>query len=119
MHLSDEPLTIHITWVFPPEHIAKFFEALHPLKEKLIQEDECLFFNVFEIQGQPRVIRMVEMWDCDMDFMVDVQSKKDYYKGFFATVSRIALEPQRVEVMQSVEGFVFVRPLTPQRGRSR
>lgn len=75
MHLSDEPLTIHITWVFPPEHIAKFFEALHPLKEKLIQEDECLFFNVFEIQGQPGVIRMVEMWDCDMDFMVDVRKR--------------------------------------------
>jgi len=70
--MADHPLTIHITWIFPPEQVAEFFEALYPLKEKLVQEDECLYFNVFETQGQPGVVRLVEMWDCEIKWMVEV-----------------------------------------------
>jgi len=51
---------------------------------------------------------LVEMWNCDMEWMVEVQSQKEYYKEFYETVSRIALEPQKVEVMQEVEGFRYV-----------
>ncbi|KUJ17633.1 uncharacterized protein LY89DRAFT_58502 [Mollisia scopiformis] len=110
-----QPLTIHITWIIPPSHVSQFYDALYPLKEKLVLEDECLYFNVFAIQGKPGFMRLVEMWDCDMEWMVEVQSQKEYYKGFFETVSRIALEPQKVEVLCSVEGFQFVRR---ERGRS-
>ncbi|KAE8446520.1 hypothetical protein EG329_011852 [Mollisiaceae sp. DMI_Dod_QoI] len=113
--MADQPLTIHITWVFPPELVAEFFEALYPLKEKLVQEDECLYFNVFETQGKPGVVRLVEMWDCEIEWMVEVQSKKEYYREFFETAKKIALEPQKVEVLEGVEGFRFMRR---ERGRS-
>src|SRR6187402_3083485 len=70
--MAIEPLTIHITWIFPPGQLSKFYDALYPLKEKLILEDECVYFNAFAIHGKPGFVRMVEIWDCDMDWMVEV-----------------------------------------------
>ncbi len=38
-----------------------------------------------------------------------VQSKKPYYKPFFDVAQKIALEPQKVEVLKAVDGFRFKR----------
>ncbi len=72
--MASQPLTLHITWHFPPEQVPKFYEVLRPLHEQIKQEKECLYFNVYEIAQQPGVVRLVEIWDCDMKWMVDVSS---------------------------------------------
>jgi hypothetical protein len=66
-------LTLHITWKFPPEQVSAFYDALRPLQEKLIQEKECLYFNVYEVGQDTGVVRLVEIWDCDMKWMVNVR----------------------------------------------
>jgi hypothetical protein len=38
-----------------------------------------------------------------------VQSKKHYYQPFFEAAQKIALEPQKVEVLKGVDGFRFMR----------
>jgi hypothetical protein len=38
-----------------------------------------------------------------------VQSKKDYYGEFLGEAKKIALQPQKIEVMKGVEGFRFMR----------
>jgi len=70
--MVSQPLTLHITWHFAPEHVATFYEALRPLHENLVKENECLYFNVYEIAQQPGVVRLVEIWDCDMKWMAEV-----------------------------------------------
>lgn len=70
--MSKQPLTLHITCHFAPDDVPKFFDVLRPLCEKLVQEKECMYLNVFEIHGKPGVIRLVEIWDCDMEWMVQV-----------------------------------------------
>ena len=42
---------------------------------------------------------------------MQVQSKKDYYVPFFETTKKIALQPQKIEVMKGVEEFRFMRSL--------
>jgi hypothetical protein len=66
-------LTLHITWKFPPDQVFAFYDALRPLQEKLIQEKECLYFNVYEVGQDSGVVRLVEIWDCDMKWMVNVR----------------------------------------------
>ncbi|PMD24318.1 hypothetical protein NA56DRAFT_643551 [Hyaloscypha hepaticicola] len=107
--MVSEPLTLHITWHFAPEDVATFYEVLRPLHENLVKEKECLYFNVYEIAQQPGIVRLVEIWDCDMKWMAEVQSKKDYYAPFFETTRKIALEPQKIEVMKGVGEFRFMR----------
>jgi hypothetical protein len=70
--MVSEPLTLHITWQFAPEDVATFYEVLRPLHENLVKEKECLYFNVYEIAQQPGIVRLVEMWDCDMKWMAEV-----------------------------------------------
>ena len=40
---------------------------------------------------------------------IQVQSKKDYYAPFFETTKKIALQPQKIEVMKGVGEFRFMR----------
>jgi len=103
------PLTLHITWKFPPDQVSAFYDALRPLQEKLVQEKECLCFNIYEVGQDSGVVRLVEIWDCDMKWMANVQSKKEYYQPFYETAKKIALEPQKVEVLKGVDGFRFTR----------
>lgn len=72
--MTSQPLTLHITWHFPPDQVSTFYDALRPLHEKLVLEKECLYMNVYEIAQQPGVVRLVEIWDCDMKWMVEVSS---------------------------------------------
>ncbi len=72
--MVSQPLTLHITWHFAPEDVTTFYEVLRPLHENLVKERECLYFNVYEIAHQPGVLRLVEIWDCDMKWMDEVGS---------------------------------------------
>jgi hypothetical protein len=123
--MASQPLTLHITWHFAPENVATFYEVLRPLHENLVKENECLYFNVYEIAQQPGVVRLVEIWDCDMKWMaevwarsgdeeprlmmIQVQSKKGYYAPFFEATKRISLQPQKIEFMKGVGEFRFMR----------
>jgi quinol monooxygenase YgiN len=71
--MSKQPLTLHTTWVIDPEQISKFYEALRPLHRMLVGEKECVYFNVFEVQGKPGTVRLVQIWDGDMHWMVEVR----------------------------------------------
>lgn len=72
--MTSQPLTLHITWHFPPEKVPAFYEALRPVHERLVAEKECLYFNVYEIAQQPGVVRLVKIWDCDMKYMAEVRT---------------------------------------------
>jgi quinol monooxygenase YgiN len=66
-------LTLHITWKFLPDEVTAFYDVLRPLQEKLIQEKECLYFNVYEVGQDSGIVRLIEIWDCDMKWMANVR----------------------------------------------
>ena len=70
--MATKTFTMHITWRFSPENVPTFYIALRALHAKLVQEKECLSFDVYEVEHQPGVIRLVEVWDCDMKWMMEV-----------------------------------------------
>jgi hypothetical protein len=47
--------------------------------------------------------------DRDELTVIQVQSKKGYYEPFFEVTKKIALQPQKIEVMKGVEEFRFMR----------
>lgn len=65
-------LRIHVTWTIPVENLPEFYAILRTLFEHLIQEKECIYFNAFEIRGQPGVIRLVEVFDGDEAWLKEV-----------------------------------------------
>lgn len=66
---APPPLTVHVTCKIDPSKMAEFYALTHPLHEKLSQEEKCLYMNVYEILGKPGVVRLVEVWDCDLEWM--------------------------------------------------
>ncbi|KAF2423199.1 hypothetical protein EJ08DRAFT_652891 [Tothia fuscella] len=103
------PLTVHVTITIDPSNLPTFYSALKTLSEKLKQEPECLYLNVFEIAQSPGVVRLVEMWDADVEWMMNVQSKKEYYGPFFEVVEKIQVGERKVEVLAVKEGFKFAK----------
>jgi hypothetical protein len=69
--MASQPLTLRITWFLEP---SKAPNSTTPCarRTELVQEKECVYFNAFEIQGKPRVIRLVEIWDCDLAHVQEV-----------------------------------------------
>jgi hypothetical protein len=63
---------MHITWHLRPGSEEAFYKALRPLYEELIKWDELAYFNVFSFPGQPGVIRITEIWKCDVNWLMNV-----------------------------------------------
>jgi quinol monooxygenase YgiN len=65
-------ITLHITIPLPPSSLNTYYTALKPVYDNLIQEPKCVYFNIFELVGQPGVVRLVEIWDADIEWMKEV-----------------------------------------------
>jgi quinol monooxygenase YgiN len=70
--MSSPTLTLHVTWTVPPAQLPAFYSILHTFFEHLVQEEACLYFNVFEIAGHPGVIRFVEIFKGDIAWLREV-----------------------------------------------
>ena len=70
--MATKPITLHITWRLKPDSENAFFEALKPVYEEITKQEELQYFNVFKMPRQPNVFRLVEIWNADMDWIVNV-----------------------------------------------
>jgi len=107
--MATKPITIHITWRLKPGSEEAFYKALKPVYEKLTKQEQLQYFNVFKMTQQPDVYRMVEIWNADVSWIINVQSQQDFYKTFFETVKPLTLQEREIELLESVQQFRFMK----------
>ena len=64
-------IILHITFAVPPESLPAVTDALRILHQNISKEPTCKYFNVYRF-SQPGVIRIVEQWDEDANFLTEV-----------------------------------------------
>ena len=76
-----------------PESVPEFFTHFKTIYDDVLAEPECLFFSVGTSPSEPGLIAWTEGWSKDVDWFMNVQLKKDYYKPYFEATEKMFLKP--------------------------
>ena len=72
--MASTPLTIHATFFLKPGTEPQFFEAIKPLWEEIQSDDKLQYFNVFTNNREPGVIRLAEIWNANVEYLLTVRA---------------------------------------------
>ncbi|GAQ02942.1 hypothetical protein ALT_0263 [Aspergillus lentulus] len=95
-------ISLHMTVYIDPANLPTFWKAFKPVYEAVIAEPECTFFEVYQDPENPGAITWVENWSKPMEWLVEVQANKPYYKEYFAATMPLYLKPREVKVLDRV-----------------
>ncbi|KAH8696492.1 hypothetical protein BGW36DRAFT_296760 [Talaromyces proteolyticus] len=98
--MSSEGVSLQVTIYISPENVPKFFEAFRPTYEKVIQEPECTFFEVYEDPAEPGVISWVENWSKSKEWLFQFQAPKEYYREYLAVTEPMFLKPREIKLLK-------------------
>ncbi|CRG89204.1 hypothetical protein PISL3812_06240 [Talaromyces islandicus] len=87
-------ISLQVTITIAPENVPKFLEAFKPAYDKVTAEPECTFFELYQSPESPGVISWVENWSKPVDWLVQNQLTKEYYKEYFAITEPMFLKPR-------------------------
>lgn len=90
-------LTVRI--YVPVAKHAEFFALFQPAFDKVMAEPECRFFFVAKPKPDtpdydPECITWMEGWTKDVDWLMSVQIKKDYYEPYMTETAKMFSKPQ-------------------------
>ncbi|KAI1345088.1 hypothetical protein F5Y15DRAFT_410766 [Xylariaceae sp. FL0016] len=103
-HSFPEGITVHVA----PEDATRFLEAFKPVFDLVVAEPECLFFEVYRSAEEPGRISWVENWAADSQWLMDVQTKKEYYKDYFAATEPMFVKPREVKLLERMGPDYFM-----------
>lgn len=106
--LSSSNIALNVTICIDPKDVEPFMIALRSIRSRLIEEPECLLFDVFCSDSRPGIIRMVEVWAGDREWFENNQLKKEYYGPFMTITKPMWLQPMEVEHFSRVQECAFV-----------
>lgn len=106
--LSSGNIALHVTIYIDPKNVEPFMIALRSVRSCLIEEPECLLFDVFCSDSRPGIIRLVEVWAGDREWFENIQLKKEYYGPFMTITKPMWLQPMEAEHFSRVQDSAFV-----------
>ncbi|KAI0393018.1 hypothetical protein F5Y17DRAFT_459357 [Xylariaceae sp. FL0594] len=59
----EHGFSLHVTVFFAPQNVPVFFDAFKPVYEKVIEEPENRFFEVYRSTDEPGTLSWVEDWN--------------------------------------------------------
>ncbi|KAL1868132.1 hypothetical protein Daus18300_006114 [Diaporthe australafricana] len=101
---SSPSISVHVTITIDPSNNEAFLEALKPSFEAVKKEPLNASIEVFQDAMKPGAFRIVENWNASIEYMHDVQRKKDYYEPYFAATEPMYLKPLEVSVYNRFQG---------------
>jgi quinol monooxygenase YgiN len=66
--------TLHISYTVKPGDEPKLLEALEPVFKHVTLDPKCSYFNVFISANQPGLVKLVEIWNGDLQQITEVCS---------------------------------------------
>jgi quinol monooxygenase YgiN len=99
--------TLHVTIKVSPSNIEPFLKALRPCWQAVIDEPECVLFDVFHDPENPGTFKFVECWNKDEKWLRKVQLNKPYYKAYQDITVPMWIEPRQILIFNRVEGWSY------------
>ncbi|OJJ07253.1 hypothetical protein ASPVEDRAFT_46604 [Aspergillus versicolor CBS 583.65] len=95
-------ISFHATVFIAEEDVDKFFEACRPVFDKIIAEPECTFFEIYQSPENSGEISWVENWSASVEWLMEVQVKKDYYIPYFQATEPMYVKPRVMKLVNRV-----------------
>ncbi|KAF2258431.1 hypothetical protein CC78DRAFT_549151 [Lojkania enalia] len=108
MVAPNPSLSLQVKITIAPSDAERFLEALKPAYDAVVAEPENVYFEVFRDPENGGVFKFVEHWNASMEWLVNVQLKKEYYKPYLAVTEPMFLKPREVEVWERMPGNEWV-----------
>jgi quinol monooxygenase YgiN len=93
--MKKNPLHVKVQLRIKPECREAFERELMAIREKCINEKECLAFDVEQRSDDANVYLLIEIWS-DRDFFEKVQLNREYYPPYFAKIDRMMAAPREI-----------------------
>ncbi|KAL1612776.1 hypothetical protein SLS60_001005 [Paraconiothyrium brasiliense] len=101
-------ISLHVTFHIDPSKISAFFTALKPAYDAVTAEPECVFFEVYQSPDTPGKIKFVENWNASVEWLMNVQIPKEYYKEYQETTKPMWVKPIEWEIFERMPGNEWV-----------
>jgi len=103
-------LCLHTTYSVHPGTEARFLELVVPLRQNAASEPKCQYYNAFTTAEEGGgIIRVVEIWDSQPDYMEYVQRNLADVQSFQQQAQAYIVQQQTLEAWNPVGGFKYVR----------
>ncbi|KAI0105196.1 hypothetical protein F4776DRAFT_668723 [Hypoxylon sp. NC0597] len=107
---SSKGISLHVTVHIAPENVERFLVAFKAVFDVVAAEPECLFFEVYKSVEEPGKISWVENWSKDVQWLMEHQLTKPYYKEYFDLTEPMFLKPREARVLEPVgPGFSMIK----------
>ncbi|KAF3020294.1 hypothetical protein E8E14_013400 [Neopestalotiopsis sp. 37M] len=78
--------------------VDEFLTHLKPTFDAVAADPLNTFFEVYQDPRTPGVFKLVENWNASVEYMMTVQTKKEFYKTYNEAIEPMVLKPHAVEV---------------------
>jgi quinol monooxygenase YgiN len=82
MSASSGSVSVHVKLTIKPSCTESFLKALKPTLDATVAEPLNTFFELYRLEKEPGVFRLVENWNATADYMMNVSSCR--LPAFFA-----------------------------------
>ncbi|KAI0881783.1 uncharacterized protein GGS22DRAFT_171867 [Annulohypoxylon maeteangense] len=107
---SFKGTSVHVTVHIAPENVEKFLAVFKEVFDVVAAEPDCLFFEVYRSAEEPGKISWVENWGKEMQWLMENQLTKPYYKEYFEITEPMFLKPREVRILEPVgPGFTMIK----------
>ena len=69
---SSPGISLHVTVTVAPENADELLRLARPILDVIAAEPECLYFEVVQSKEQPGRFQIVENWNKDIDWFMNV-----------------------------------------------
>jgi len=100
---------LHTTWTVHPGTEDELLIKLVPVRQFATGQRKCQYFNAFKSADQPGVVRVVEIWDSQADYLASLNRNQAVIADFYSVADGMSIQPRVTEAWNPVDGFKHVR----------
>ena len=99
---STHGISLQINIQIDPKDVDAFLRHFKPLYDIVVAEPELRFFEVYQSREDPGKLSWVEHWDCTVEWLQEVQLKKEYLHEFLTATNHMLLKPREAVILNRV-----------------
>ncbi|KAF2115415.1 hypothetical protein BDV96DRAFT_646414 [Lophiotrema nucula] len=107
--MASPRLTINVTFYLKPGTEEQFYKAIKPLHEELQGDDKLAYLNLFTSILEPGVVRLIEAWNADKEYLLAALPKRQNFQPFVDAIKDIQVKERTTEAFTLVPGFMYQR----------
>ncbi|KAG8169861.1 hypothetical protein KVR01_000606 [Diaporthe batatas] len=108
MSASSDSVSVHVKITIKPSCTESFLKVLKPTLDATVAEPLNTFIELYRLEKEPGVFRLVENWDATADYLRNTQTKKEYYQSYYAAIQPMLLKAPEVEIFDRMPGNHWV-----------